>query len=44
MSPPMPRTFSESVFVCSHYYLIYLILPLHLSIWFVPVYDLYSLQ
>jgi hypothetical protein len=44
MLPPKPRTFRESVFVCLHYYPIYFILPLHLSIWFVPIYDLYSLQ
>jgi hypothetical protein len=39
-----PRTFRESMFVFSHYYPIYFILPLHLSILFVPVYDLYSLK
>jgi hypothetical protein len=44
MLPPKPRTFRESVFVCSYYYLIYHISPLYLSVWFIPVYDLYSLQ
>jgi hypothetical protein len=34
--PPKPRTFRECVFVCSHYYPIYFILTLHLSIWFSP--------
>jgi hypothetical protein len=44
MLPPKSRTFRESVFVCSHYHLIYYTLPLYLSVWFVPVCDLYSLQ
>jgi hypothetical protein len=37
-------TFRECVFVCPHYHLIYHTLPLYLSVWFVSVYDLYSLQ
>jgi hypothetical protein len=44
MLPPKARTVRECVFVCSHYHLIYHILPLYLSVWFVFVYDLYSLQ
>jgi hypothetical protein len=44
MLPPKPKTIRESVFVCSHYQLIYHTSPLHLSVWFVSIYDLYSLK